>query len=236
MKSKIYQKIKSIAARICPHLPGPWQLPLLCGVFRHTTDDEREAFSLDLIGPCEGKAVDIGANYGLYCLPLSKVYSTVIAFEPNTRVAAPLRNAKLKNVQVIHEGVSSAHGQAILHIPVSKGVILSGWASLEDQNAADSDSVIDLAVTINTLDSHAIDQVRFIKIDVEGHELEVLHGAEQTIRKYKPHLLIEIQDKHLPAIRSLLANWAYTETTLQNLGGPQGSPQNYIFIPTSKFS
>jgi FkbM family methyltransferase len=169
-------------------------------------------------------------------LPLSKVYSTVIAFEPNTRVAAPLRNAKLKNVQVIHEGVSSAHGQAILHIPVSKGVILSGWASLEDQNAADSDSVIDLAVTINTLDSHAIDQVRFIKIDVEGHELEVLHGAEQTIRKYKPHLLIEIQDKHLPAIRSLLANWAYTETTLQNLGGPQGSPQNYIFIPTSKFS
>ena len=38
--------------------------------------------------------------------------------------------------------------------------------------------------------------ISFIKIDVEGHELEVLKGAKKTIKKFKPNMLIEIEERH----------------------------------------
>ena len=38
--------------------------------------------------------------------------------------------------------------------------------------------------------------IGFIKIDVEGHEKNVIIGAENIIKKNKPNLLIEIEEKH----------------------------------------
>jgi hypothetical protein len=46
------------------------------------------------------------------------------------------------------------------------------------------------------LDDYALDRVGFIKIDVEGHELAVLKGAEATIRGSMPSLLVEIEERH----------------------------------------
>ena len=39
-------------------------------------------------------------------------------------------------------------------------------------------------------------KIGFIKIDVEGHELEVIEGALNTIKMNKPVLLIEIEERH----------------------------------------
>jgi FkbM family methyltransferase len=232
MLSTLLRILNSLTSRILPHLPGPWRLPILTRMLKWTTNDEREAFHLPQIGPCKGHAIDIGANYGLYSHGLQRHYDSVTAFEPNTAIATPLIAAAYPNVRIVHEALSSHSGTAILHIPKQNGVILSGWASLEPEVATEAQSLIDIEVPISTLDSHHLQNVGFIKIDVEGHELEVLLGAEQTIRQSKPHLLIEIQDKHLPTLRSLLTTWGYTETTLSKIGGPNGSPQNYIFIPT----
>lgn len=232
MLSRILRYLNSLTSRILPHLPGPWRLPILTRMLKWTTEDEREAFHLPQIGPCKGHAIDVGANYGLYTYGLQRHYDSVTAFEPNTTIATPLIAAAYPNVRIVHEALSSHSGTATLHIPKQNGVILSGWASLEPEVATQAQSLIDIEVPISTLDSHELQNVGFIKIDVEGHELEVLLGAEQTIRQYKPHLLIEIQEKCLPAIRSFLTPLGYLETTLSGLGGPTGSPQNYIFIPT----
>lgn len=43
-----------------------------------------------------------------------------------------------------------------------------------------------------TIDSLQLPRVDFIKIDVEGHELEVLWGSRETLKKYHPTLLVEV--------------------------------------------
>lgn len=39
--------------------------------------------------------------------------------------------------------------------------------------------------------------IRLIKIDVEGWELEVIKGGKETIRKYKPYVFMEIFEGHV---------------------------------------
>jgi hypothetical protein len=53
-------------------------------------------------------------------------------------------------------------------------------------------------VPIRRLDSYDIRNVGFIKIDVEGHEEDVLIGANVTIKRERPVLLIEIEERHNP--------------------------------------
>lgn len=200
-------------------------------MLRYLGGAEPETDHLRLIGPCQGTAVDVGANFGHYSWNLAQIYDRVIAFEPNPQVIRPLVEARLPEVTIKHEALSSAAGELPLQIPVARGVRLSGWASLEKPAVAEHHAIETTMVKVSTLDEHDLSGVGFIKIDVEGHELEVLRGAARTIQRDLPHLLVEIQDRHLPAIRALLASWHYREVSLPELGGPPGSPQNYIFIP-----
>ncbi len=215
-----------------PILPGRLQLGFIHRILQLSSAQEEEVPHLAKIGPCRGIAIDVGANYGLYSLPLSKLYSKVIAFEPNPQVSAPLVNARLSNVTVIHEGLSSAPGAATLYVPVSQGVVLHGWASLNDRNCPEATTHERISIVLKTLDSMELKDVGFVKIDVEGHELEVLHGGAVTIQRDHPHLLIEVKDEHRSQVRALLSEWGYLETTLQEVAGRPGSPDNLIFIPS----
>ena len=51
-------------------------------------------------------------------------------------------------------------------------------------------------VAVRTLDSFAFEKVGFIKIDVEGHEAQVIEGARSTINASHPALLVEIEQRH----------------------------------------
>jgi hypothetical protein len=60
---------------------------------------------------------------------------------------------------------------------------------------------VSVSVRMTTVDSYASNQklsrVDFIKIDVEGFEMEVLSGAENALLKYRPMLCVEVNDEHL---------------------------------------
>jgi hypothetical protein len=64
--------------------------------------------------------------------------------------------------------------------------------SLEKRNAPFEKRV----VHVNTLDSYHYD-LDLIKIDVEGRELAVIEGAVDTILRRKPHLSVEIEQRHI---------------------------------------
>jgi FkbM family methyltransferase len=224
-------KFFSAANRLLPLVPARLRLALLVKTYGMLSENEREAYHLQQIGPCRGTAIDIGANFGLYTLQMSRCYPQVISFEPNPEVAAPLIAARLHNIKLLHEGVSCQRGVAQLFIPISNGVTLGGWASLDEHNCPQATSFKKLTIPLSPLDAYQFTGVGLIKVDVEGHELEVLRGAEQTIRQSRPHLIIEVKDEHLVALRATLGGWGYHERTLQQLAGVQGSPQNYLFLP-----
>jgi hypothetical protein len=66
---------------------------------------------------------------------------------------------------------------------------------------------------LRTLDSYALEDVGFVKIDVEGHELAALRGAEQTLRRCRPLVLVEVEDRHRPdavsSVRAFMATMGY---------------------------
>jgi hypothetical protein len=65
-------------------------------------------------------------------------------------------------------------------------------------------------VEARTVDSFRFSDVSLIKIDVEGHELKVLRGAEKTISTFHPVIIIEIWVNNVDFVLPLLASYGYT--------------------------
>jgi hypothetical protein len=91
---------------------------------------------------------------------------------------------------------------------------------------ADNDNLQKIEVANTRLDDYwnQIDrEVKLIKIDVEGAELEVLRGAEKLLKRWKPKLLIEVHGFALPSfgtsvneLRNFLGNLGYQEHRLES--------------------
>jgi FkbM family methyltransferase len=193
---------------------------------------ENELRHVSKIGPNKGTALDIGANAGLFAYALSKSYDKVIAFEINPDMSRKLQQANLPKVEVIDKGLSSEAGTLTLYIPIQNGRELDGWASVLPDNLPNAERVIEKTVEVITLDSLQIPNVSFIKMDVEGHEVAVLEGAEQTLRAHKPVLLMEIREANQETIFNFLGNLGYKKATLEERAGVEGADYNFIFVPS----
>jgi FkbM family methyltransferase len=156
-------------------------------------------------------AVDVGAHKGGYTYWMRRAVGAggaVFAFEPQPALSAYLRACVAdfgwRNVAVMDCALSSEPGERTLLIPgadaplgaTSPGASLVG-ASLPPGSRG-------YAVPCNTLDRVLRVEapgvrVRLIKCDVEGHELDVLLGADETIRHDRPLLLFECEARHDPS-------------------------------------
>ena len=144
---------------------------------------------------------DIGANKGAYLYWLRHAVGTsgqVFAFEPQPTLADYLREACIKlnwaNVQVNEVALSDAAGIARLHVP---GEGESPEASLENSISEVGGHAYDCKT--DTLDRQLKDAARvsFLKIDVEGHELQMFRGAQNILTRHSPALLFECEARHL---------------------------------------
>ncbi len=155
--------------------------------------DELELLTKWLSGlSCEnifdGLALDVGANIGNHSIYFSDFFSEVIAFEPHPVTYKLLSiNAELvSNVKCLNYGLSSSEGPAEI---VISGRNMSG--ARVEKNDHTSTSNIYLKTLDSALSAKDGRPIRLIKIDVEGHETEVLVGAENTIRKWQPIIIFE---------------------------------------------
>ena len=192
---------------------------------------ERELQMLPRLISKTDVALDIGANAGFYAFRMSKIFSKVHAFEINNELTEDLRRYNPGNITITPVGLSSTAGEATLYIPVLNGLPLTGWASLTPGNCPDATGELTKPVKIATLDSFQLENVSFIKIDVEGHELHVLEGARQTLSTQRPRVLIEIKDQNKTAAFQFFSELNYIARKLEDLAGVSGSPENYIFVP-----
>jgi len=148
----------------------------------------------EFVGPGD-LCIDIGCNVGSYAYQLSHLTGNVVAFEPNPHLARMVRGFGFAGVRVEAVALSSRDGVAELVFPTTHG----GHALGTLKGALHKNREIHaLAVPVRTLDSYGFKDVKFIKIDVEGFEEEVLQGASETIRCDRPTLLIEIEERHNP--------------------------------------
>ena len=78
---------------------------------------------------------------------------------------------------------------------------------------------------IRTLDSFGFASVGLIKIDAEGHEEAVLKGAADTLSRWRPSLIVEIEERHNPGglarIRALFGGMGYVAAALDGGGASQ---------------
>ncbi len=145
-----------------------------------------------------GTLVDVGANVGVFAYYLSRVAGPsgkVYAFEAQPELGPHLEAVAasfgLANVTVVNRGLSSRAGM----LKMQRTKAGSGQASFHH---AASDDLEEIEIPVITLDSFFADTphapIRFIKCDVEGHELEVFRGAEGILREDGPVLLFECHD------------------------------------------
>lgn len=192
---------------------------------------EPELALLHQLGRNRGTAIDAGANEGLYTYRLATLYDRVHAFEINPALAGRLRRLVSSNVSVYPVGLSSREGSDTLYTPYYHGRPLYGWAGLELWNCPTAERYTESVVSVRPLDSFDFDEVSFLKVDVEGHELELLTGAQQTIRRNRPVVLIEVKDQNRAAVQDYFRDMRYAELCLQDLISVHGSTGNYIYIP-----
>ncbi len=152
--------------------------------------------------PRDAVIFDVGANIGSMCLSFAKnsPEGVVYAFEPTEYAFKKLcRNLTLnpslaERIHSVHAYVSNRPAEAQ---PVTA---YSSWKV--DGLATETHPVhggltkpaeVTRVVTIDEFcRQHSIERVDFIKIDTDGHELEVLEGATETLRKHRPVVVFEI--------------------------------------------
>lgn len=137
------------------------------------------------VGLCKQRrtAVDIGGHVGLWSMQLMKMFREVHAFEP----VAAHRECFEKNV--LHADASDVH--LYLHA-VALGE-KEGSVSIHTTTTSSGDSWVkgDGDIPMITLDSLALDEVDFMKLDCEGYELFALRGGVETIKRCKPVIIVE---------------------------------------------
>jgi FkbM family methyltransferase len=216
---------------VLPLTPLHRRLALIAWTNRRFEGGEPELAALDRIVPPNCRtAVDAGANVGLYAIRLAGLCRTVHAFEINAGITAHLQHARLPNATLWHTGLSSADREVTLHVPVlPTGLVLDGWASLAPGNCPDARDHVQIAGHVRTLDSFDLRDVDFMKIDVEGHELDLLAGAVATLDRDRPRILIEA--KSLAPVADFLGRFAYRARRADHFGVHGSPPWMHVFEP-----
>lgn len=188
--------------------------------------------------------IDVGANFGIYSLKAAPVVGAaghVIAVEPNPEAVrllqANIAASEAHMVTVAPVACSDAESTLDLYVAPKAN---TGETSLSKTNAAQEGAIShSYKVRARPLDDiireSGVTRVDAIKIDVEGAEYLVLKGAQQTLDRFHPMLLVEIVERQLRAmgtssaqVKELLRAHGYREGRHDDL--------NVEFLPVTSLS
>lgn len=192
-------------------LPSAWMVPAADTYFQSMLDRDPRGFEMDhldmVISHCRRfrTAVDGGAHIGTWSVELSGRFERVMAFEPAADTFACLRRniAACSNVYPKNVALGERAGRAKIVDDVTRSGNTGSRYMIDAPGEADVD--------VKPLDFYELVELDLLKLDVEGSELLALRGAEQTIKRCKPVIMIEVKrlrPGHDPeaAVRWLNAN------------------------------
>lgn len=178
---------------------------------------ERGLFENRLINWCvqfcrkDKNMLDIGAHSGTYTVSLAEYCNHVYAFEPQRMTYYALCGSvaltHLTNVDCIQVGLGSVEqvGKQRLNICSLDG----GGSSLH------TPSELSEEIEIKTLDSFQLDNIGFIKMDVEDNELQVLMSSTETLQRSNYPVILFEMNVHRPELVSFLENITYNIVRIQ---------------------
>jgi FkbM family methyltransferase len=192
----------TLASRVSAHLPERLLVSLISLAYRRY---EPEIRRLDEVCGRGGTMVDIGGWYGPWTRRLVHRADQVVIVEP-TPLHQVLRRTLPPAVDVIAAAASDHCGEAEIWLPPTGGGT-RGVSSLHRRDIHGAS----IKVPLVTVDGLGLHDVTFMKIDVDGHEVPVLHGAAETVKRDRPRLLVEVEQRIQPVtdITGLLESWGY---------------------------
>ena len=167
-------------------------------------------FEKDLIEWCkqfckkDQNILDIGAHSGTYTISLADYCNNVYSFEPQKMtyysLCGSIALSNIKNAVCLNFGLGTQDqvGKQTLNI-----ISLDGGGSTLHAN--NNNNILQTEeIEIRTLDSFNIDNISFIKIDVENNELQVLMSSEDTLKRSNyPKILFEMNENNIQLINFL---------------------------------
>jgi FkbM family methyltransferase len=162
--------------------------------FHHDLSSKLEVVLIQHLLTVTDIFVDVGAHIGYFALVAAKYVKHVYAFEPSLNTYAYLeRNLQLNpklfaKITPYNIGLSNRKGSAQLYFAPKQPDI----ASLQP---IEKDDFVIESILLDTIDNLIPAPVSFLKIDVEGAELDVLDGARETIQRSQPLILCELIEK-----------------------------------------
>ena len=145
--------------------------------------------------------IDIGANIGLFSLNASKIVGnsgkvySFEAFKPNyIQFKKHIAQNKIQNIKAENKAVSNDSTPIEIRYNDSQNNIGMASAFLEEFTITEKVE----AVTLDQyLSENSLEKVDLIKIDIEGGEYNALLGMAETLAKYKPQIIIEMNSETL---------------------------------------
>ncbi|MBW7676546.1 FkbM family methyltransferase [Chryseobacterium chendengshani] len=145
---------------------------------------------------------DIGANVGtfLYQFENKLKHQNIYAFEPNKKLNIRLKRL-FPSMNISSVALSDENTTAEFKVPIIKGKMIASRGTLNTSyKEKDEENSYTETVEVVKLDdwtkSKNISKIDFIKIDVEGNEMKTLFGGKNTIQKFKPTLMVEMEQRH----------------------------------------
>jgi FkbM family methyltransferase len=168
---------------------------------------------------------DIGANVGLFTIAAAQKagsHGSIIAIEPDLWLAALLqRTATLQSptaapIRILPVAISNALGIQTLHI-ANRNRNSNHLASIAEHSQAGGTRETHqvLCITLDWLLEHNPEHASpenppsLIKIDVEGAEIDLLHGAHRLLTEVRPILMCESQHRNRPEVTTILRQYNY---------------------------
>jgi FkbM family methyltransferase len=172
-------------------IPERYQLAVRYGLDRALRRFDSELDIIQFIVRQRHFAIDIGGNGWAYSYRLSQLFAAIHVFQPPGEHLRVIRSTNRQNITV-HEMTFAPPAP---HEPVWIPGAPSNEHNANLLNASEADKGV--SAFSYTLDGFRFKFVDFIKVDVDGQEMEVLRRAQQTIERCRPVIFIKMRQHGL---------------------------------------
>lgn len=205
MLHNIFNTLKHFFSKIVQVFIPTLYKKRIYSIFKYTFDTktvDQEFEVLPYLINNQSTVLDVGANLGEYTYFFQEVIQAkeIIVFEPIPPLSKRLR-LLFPKLRIYQYAVSNQSSTSDLYIPYIGSEKFETRAKLDllpEKNETRVDKIQVETITLDSLFNAKSNTINFIKIDIEGHELQAIRGAKKLIKRDHPVLMVEIEYRHHP--------------------------------------